>query len=80
MTDLEQQYIESLQGKEKQAYDIAKDCLGCLLDVKRTNGYKAWIDSQTIEVKIGGNKIKITPIGGGGGTVHVKSRIQRRSY
>ncbi len=80
MTDLEQQYIESLQGKEKQAYDIAKDVLGCLLDVKNTNGYKAWIDSQTIIVKVGGNRINITPIGGGAGTVHVKSLIERRPY
>jgi hypothetical protein len=41
-----QEYIESLNEKEHQAYLIAKDHLGSLFSVEQTFGYLSWIKKQ----------------------------------
>ncbi len=40
--DLIEQYLASLSPKEKQAYEIAKDHLGCLLDISKSTGFLVW--------------------------------------
>lgn len=40
------QYIASLTPKEHQAYLIAKDHLGSLFNVTKTNGFLAWQKKQ----------------------------------
>lgn len=41
MTEVEQ-YLQTLTEKEKQAYQIAKDHLGSLFDITKSNGFLAW--------------------------------------
>ena len=41
------EYLKSLNSKEKKAYEIAKDHMGCLLDISRTNGYLKWLEKQS---------------------------------
>ena len=33
------QYIDSMSKKEKKAYEIAKDHLGSLFNIEKTNGF-----------------------------------------
>lgn len=40
------EYLASLTPKEKKAYEIAKEHLGCLLDVEKTNGFLKWIKTK----------------------------------
>ncbi len=42
MEDLIKQYLASLTPKEQQAYAIAKEHLGSLLDISKSNGFLAW--------------------------------------
>lgn len=42
-----EKYIESMTEKEKQAYQIAKEHLGSLFTIEKTNGYLQWIEKQT---------------------------------
>lgn len=37
-----EEYLASLSEKEKQAYTIAKDHLGTLLDISQSNGFLQW--------------------------------------
>lgn len=46
LSEEENQYIQSLSEKEYQAYLIARDHLGILLTVHKTNGFLAWKQSQ----------------------------------
>ena len=41
-----EKYIESMTEKEKQAYQIAKEHLGSLFTIEKTNGYLQWIEKQ----------------------------------
>ena len=43
---LSEEYVASLTAKEKQAYEIAKDHLGCLLNIEKTNGYLKWLKDK----------------------------------
>ena len=43
----ENAYIKTLSTKEYQAYLIAKDHLGILLTVHKTNGFLQWKKSQS---------------------------------
>jgi hypothetical protein len=49
MKSLTEQYLESLTPKEKQAYEIAKVHLGCLLNIEKTNGYLKWLKDKDNE-------------------------------
>ena len=42
MEELIEQYLASLSPKEKQAYEIAKEHLGSLFDITKSNGFLAW--------------------------------------
>ena len=42
MNSLAEQYIKSLNAKEYQSYLIAKDHLGSLFNIVKTNGFLAW--------------------------------------
>ncbi len=42
MDDLIEQYLTSLSAKEQQAYEIAKEHLGSLFDITKSNGFLAW--------------------------------------
>ena len=44
-------YISSLNVKEKQAFDIAKDHLGSLFTVEKNNGYIDWCKKQKVEIE-----------------------------
>lgn len=39
---LSEEYIASLNAKEKQAYEIAKSHLGSLFNIEKTNGFLQW--------------------------------------
>jgi hypothetical protein len=43
---LAEEYIASLNPKEKQAYEIAKKHLGSLLTLEKTNHYIKWITAK----------------------------------
>lgn len=40
------EYIKSLTEKEHQSYLIAKDHLGSLFQIEKTNGFLAWTKKQ----------------------------------
>lgn len=48
MNTLAQQYVESLTPTEKQAYELAKDHLGSLFNIEKTNGFLQWKQKQSI--------------------------------
>jgi hypothetical protein len=47
MKEIEQQYIQSLSDKEKQAYEIAKANLGSLFTLTKTAGFLQWKQKQS---------------------------------
>ena len=40
------QYIDSMSEKEKKAYEIAKDHLGSLFNIEKTNGFLKWSQNK----------------------------------
>lgn len=42
MDELVKQYLASLSHREKQTYEIAKEYLGSLFDITKSNGFLAW--------------------------------------
>jgi hypothetical protein len=46
MTVEAETYYESLSPKEQHAFDIAKEHLGSLFDVSKTNGFIEWKKKQ----------------------------------
>ena len=42
LSELEKQYIASLNEKEKQAYEIAKSHLGSTFHLVKSNGFIQW--------------------------------------
>ena len=51
MTTLVEEYIASLEPKEKQAYEIAKTHLGSLLTLEKTNHFIKWINLRKKETE-----------------------------
>lgn len=47
MKSVQDQYLESLTPKEKQAYEIAKSYLGTLFTLEKTTGYINWIKTKS---------------------------------
>jgi hypothetical protein len=47
MSELETQYLASLNDRELQAYHIAKHHLGMTFNLEKSNGFRAW--KKTIE-------------------------------
>ena len=47
MKSMQEQYLESLSPKEKQAYEIARSYLGTLFTLEKTTGYINWIKSKS---------------------------------
>ena len=45
---LVQKYIQTLNEKEYKSYQIAKDHLGTLFDIERTNGFLNWKKKQNL--------------------------------
>ena len=43
---MEKTFYESLSPKEKKAYQIAKEHLGSLFDISKTNGFLQWQKNQ----------------------------------
>lgn len=41
-TSMVQQYIDSLGEQEKLAFEIARDHLGDMFDIEKSNGFIAW--------------------------------------
>jgi hypothetical protein len=42
LTELEQLYVNSLDEKERKAYEIAKSHLGTTFNIIRSNGFIEW--------------------------------------
>lgn len=42
LTEIEKEYIVSLNEKEKKAYEIAKDHLGSTFHLVKSNGFIQW--------------------------------------
>jgi len=42
MSELETQYLASLNDRELQAYHIAKHHLGMTFNLEKSNGFRAW--------------------------------------
>ena len=40
------QYIDSMSEKEKKSYEIAKEHLGSLFNIKKTNGFLKWSQNK----------------------------------
>lgn len=48
---MENEYLKSMSEKERRAYEIAKEHMGCLLNLKKTNGYLKWIEKKKSDEK-----------------------------
>jgi type IV secretory pathway TrbF-like protein len=46
-SSLQEEYLSSLNPKERQAYEIAKKNLGSLLTLEKTNHYIKWNEKRT---------------------------------
>jgi hypothetical protein len=44
-------YIQSLNARERKAYEIAKSHLGMSFDLEKSNGYLEWL-RRTIDIDI----------------------------
>ena len=45
--ELQQQYIQTFNKKEKRGYEIAKNLLGMSFDLEKSIGYKEWKQKQS---------------------------------
>ncbi len=49
--DLTNEYIETLNDKEKQALEIAKKNLNSSFDIEKSIGYLKWIEKKNVSNK-----------------------------
>jgi len=47
MKSMQEQYLESLTQKEKQAYELARTYLGTLFTLEKTTGYMIWVKNKS---------------------------------
>lgn len=46
LSPLELSYLETLNSREKKAYEIAKSHLGMSFNLKKSNGYLKWMETK----------------------------------